>query len=170
MRLRQEREQSYRDACSWVMYGISHERPELGRKSFIGTTYKFIHEIVKEMQNGEYESNVRKIVYAVNSTPINELVRLMDHYQYLCDFCRDIVYQQDHTSMTYNTKMKAILPKVELENPNYREDVGDVLYLFVHRLTGPTLAAKVTAMIDGLPIDELKLILSDYSHLLVRIQ
>ena len=72
--------------------------------------------------------------------------------------------------MSYNAKMKAILPNVELENPNYREDVGDALYLFVHRLTGPTLAAKVTAMIDGLPIDELKLILSDYSHLLVRIQ
>ena len=66
-------------------------------------------------------------------------------------------------------KMKAVMPKVELENPKYRENVGDALYPFVQRSCGMRIAAKVTAMINGLPIDELKLILSDYSHLLVRI-
>ena len=119
---------------------------------------------------GDYESNVRKIVCAIESTPIHQLCDLMSHYSYLEDFCRNTVMQDYHSAEDYKLKSQAVLPKVEADNANYRQDVGDFLYPFVCNLVGRYIAPQVTAMIDGLPLDELKLILTDWSHLLVRVQ
>jgi hypothetical protein len=46
------------------------------------------------------------------------------------------------------------LPAVVDENPNYREQVGTVLYEFVGQLVGSEKAPKITGMLIDLPIAE----------------
>ena len=41
------------------------------------------------------------------------------------------------------------------ENPNYKEQVGNVIYKYVENIVG-TNAGKVTGMIIDLPIEDIK--------------
>ena len=62
-----------------------------------------------------------------------------------------------------------ILAAVVPENVNYKDQVGTVLYDFITHIVGPK-APKVTGMLIDLPIDDIKLIMQDWSLLQTRVQ
>ena len=66
--------------------------------------------------------------------------------------------------MTTNVIQPAIIP----ENPNYKEQVGTVLYEFVAQLVGPR-APKITGMLIDLPINDIQLILQNYDLFKTRV-
>ena len=55
------------------------------------------------------------------------------------------------------------------ENPNYKDQVGTVLYEHINTLVGQK-APKVTGMLIDLPIEDIKLIMQDWSLLQTRVQ
>jgi hypothetical protein len=63
-----------------------------------------------------------------------------------------------------------ILPAIVPENPNYRTQVGTIFYEFIDLLIGAERAPKVTGMLIDLPIDDIKLIMQDWSLLQTRVQ
>ena len=62
-----------------------------------------------------------------------------------------------------------IIPAVVPENPNYKDQVGTVLYEHINNLVGAK-APKVTGMLIDLPIEDIKLIMQDWSLLQTRVQ
>ena len=52
----------------------------------------------------------------------------------------------------YMQNCHLILPGIVEENPNYREQVGTVLYEYVTQLAGEEKAPKITGMLIDLPI------------------
>jgi hypothetical protein len=63
-----------------------------------------------------------------------------------------------------------ILPAIVAENPNYRTQVGTIFYEFIDALIGAEKAPKVTGMLIDLPIEDIKLIMQDFSLLQTRVQ
>ena len=63
---------------------------------------------------------------------------------------------------------KQILPAIVPENPNYKDQVGTIIYEFVTQLVG-TKAPKVTGMLIDLPISDIQLVLQDYSLFKLRV-
>merc|ERR1712113_76090 len=61
-----------------------------------------------------------------------------------------------------------ILPAIVSENPNYKNQVGTVLYEFVHQLVGQN-APKVTGMLIDLPISDIQLIMQSYELFKTRV-
>lgn len=81
--------------------------------------------------------------------------------------------QQQMAQMTidqrYLISCHQILPAVVPENPNYKDQVGTVLYEYIQQLIG-NKAPKVTGMLIDLPIDDIKLIMQDWALLNTRVQ
>jgi len=63
-----------------------------------------------------------------------------------------------------------IIYAVVPENPNYKEQVGTVIFDFIKQIAGPEMAPKVTGMLIDLPIEDIKLIMQDWSLLQTRVQ
>ena len=61
-----------------------------------------------------------------------------------------------------------ILPAIVSENPNYKDQVGTVLYEFVNQLVG-LKAPKITGMLIELPIDQIKGYLMQYEVLCAKV-
>ena len=61
-----------------------------------------------------------------------------------------------------------ILPAIVAENPNYKDQVGTVLYEFVNQLVGPK-APKITGMLIDLPIADIQLIMQNYDLFKTRV-
>lgn len=65
---------------------------------------------------------------------------------------------QQQTALTLDQKFvmttNVILPAIIPENPNYKDQVGTVLYEFVAQLVGPK-APKITGMLIDLPINDI---------------
>jgi len=61
-----------------------------------------------------------------------------------------------------------ILPAIIPDNPNYKDQVGTVLYEFVAQLVGPQ-APKITGMLIDLPINDIQLILQNYDLFKTRV-
>jgi len=59
----------------------------------------------------------------------------------------------------------AVIP----ENPNYREQVGTVLFPFIEQIIGHK-APKVTGMLIDLPIEDIKQIMQDWNLFNTRVQ
>ena len=76
--------------------------------------------------------------------------------------------QQLTLDQMYIMTTNAILPAIVPENPNYKDQVGTVLYEFVNQLVGQK-APKITGMLIDLPIDDIKLIMQDWSLLQTRV-
>ena len=76
--------------------------------------------------------------------------------------------QQLTLDQKYIMTTNAILPAIVPENPNYKDQVGTVLYEFVNQLVGQK-APKITGMLIDLPIDDIKLIMQDWSLLQTRV-
>ena len=66
--------------------------------------------------------------------------------------------------MTTNVILPAIIP----DNPNYKDQVGTVLYEFVAQLVG-SQAPKITGMLIDLPINDIQLILQNYDLFKTRV-
>ena len=62
-----------------------------------------------------------------------------------------------------------IFPAVVPENPNYKDQVGTVLYEHINVLVGAK-APKVTGMLIDLPIEDIKLIMQGWSVRRTRVQ
>jgi len=69
----------------------------------------------------------------------------------------------------YLLACQQIFPAVVPENPNYKDQVGTVLYEHINTLVGAK-APKVTGMLIDLPIEDIKLIMQDWSLLQTRVQ
>ena len=63
-----------------------------------------------------------------------------------------------------------MLPALVPENPNYRTQVGTIFYEYIDQLIGSEKAPKVTGMLIDLPIEDIKLIMQDFSLLQTRVQ
>jgi len=66
---------------------------------------------------------------------------------------------------SYLQKCYQILPAVTVENPNYRSQVGTVIYEFIEHMIGSERAPKATGMLIDLPIEDIKLIMQDFALL-----
>ena len=66
--------------------------------------------------------------------------------------------------MTTNVILPAIIP----DNPNYKDQVGTVLYEFVNQLVG-LKAPKITGMLIDLPINDIQLIMQNYELFKTRV-
>jgi len=65
--------------------------------------------------------------------------------------------------MQYLNEAKSILPGVDPENLNYKQQVGECIYSHVEKLTGEEKAPKITGMLIDLPIEEIKDYLVDFN-------
>ena len=61
-----------------------------------------------------------------------------------------------------------ILPAIVAENPNYKQQVGTVIYEFVNKLVGEK-APKITGMLIDLPISDIQLIMQNYDLFKTRV-
>jgi hypothetical protein len=76
--------------------------------------------------------------------------------------------QQLTIDQKYIMTTNAILPAIVPENPNYKDQVGTVLYEFVNQLVGPK-APKITGMLIDLPINDIQLIMQNYDLFKTRV-
>ena len=67
--------------------------------------------------------------------------------------------------ITCDSIINAVVP----ENPNYKDQVGTILYEYIQQIVGPK-APKVTGMIIDLPIIDIKLIMQDWELFNTRVQ
>ena len=58
-----------------------------------------------------------------------------------------------------------LLPAVVKTNPNYKNQVGEVIFEYVEKLAGESKAPKITGMLIDLPIEEIQGYLQDFSKL-----
>merc|ERR1712060_692758 len=76
--------------------------------------------------------------------------------------------QQQQQSMTmeqrYLVACHQIIHAIAPENPNYKDQVGTVLYEYITALVGPK-APKVTGMIIDLPIEDIRRVMQDWTLL-----
>lgn len=81
--------------------------------------------------------------------------------------------QQQQQSMTmeqrYLVACHQIIHAIAPENPNYKDQVGTVLYEYITALVGPK-APKVTGMIIDLPIEDIRRVMQDWTLLSTRVQ
>lgn len=54
---------------------------------------------------------------------------------------------------------------VDKTNPNYKIQVGEVIYDYVEKISGDELAPKITGMLIDLPIEDIRAYLNNYSIL-----
>merc|ERR1712173_539736 len=76
--------------------------------------------------------------------------------------------QQLTLDQKYIMTANQILPAVVPENPNYKDQVGTVLYEFVSQLVGQK-APKITGMLIDLPINDIQLIMQNYDLFKTRV-
>ena len=76
---------------------------------------------------------------------------------------------QMNVEQRYLMACQQIFPAVVPENPNYKDQVGTVLYEHITGLVGAK-APKVTGMLIDLPLEDIKLIMQDWSLLQTRVQ
>ena len=62
-----------------------------------------------------------------------------------------------------------ILPAIIPDNPNYKDQVGTVLYEFVAQLVGPQ-APKITGMLIDLPINDIQLMFYFHDNIFVYLK
>ena len=77
--------------------------------------------------------------------------------------------QQMNIDQRYIMTCHSIINAVVPENPNYKNQVGTILYEYIQQIVGHK-APKVTGMLIDLPIEDIKLIMQDWSLLNTRVQ
>ena len=78
--------------------------------------------------------------------------------------------QQLSIDQRYLMSCQQIINAVVVENPNYKEQVGTVLFEYIQHIVGPAMAPKVTGMLIDLSIDDIRIIMQDWQLLNTRIQ
>merc|ERR1719230_1353243 len=77
--------------------------------------------------------------------------------------------QQMTMEQRYLMACHQIIPAVTPENPNYKDQVGTVIYEYINALVGPK-APKVTGMIIDLPVEDIRRVMQDWTLLSTRVQ
>merc|ERR1719389_190777 len=77
--------------------------------------------------------------------------------------------QQMTMEQRYLLACHQIINAVTPENPNYKDQVGTVLYEYITALVGPK-APKVTGMIIDLPVEDIRRVMQDWTLLSTRVQ
>ena len=65
----------------------------------------------------------------------------------------------------YLSRSIQIVHAVVPNNPNYRGQVGEVIFEFVEKIAGEEKAPKITGMLIDLPIEEIRQYLQNYDKL-----
>ena len=81
---------------------------------------------------------------------------------------QQVQQQQLTIDQRYIMTANQILPAIVPENPNYKDQVGTVLYEFVNQLVGQK-APKITGMLIDLPINDIQLIMQNYDLFKTRV-
>lgn len=76
---------------------------------------------------------------------------------------------QQTPEQAYIMACSQIINAVVPENPNYKDQVGTVLYEYIQQIVGAK-APKVTGMLIDLPIEDIKHVMQDWSLLNTRVQ
>ena len=109
-----------------------------------------------------------------NNMQMNPAAAQMNQQQQMMQQQQIVQQQQQMQQMTieqrYLMTCNAIIHAMVPENPNYKEQVGTTLYEYIAQLVGTTKAPKVTGMLIDLPIEDIKLIMQDFSLLQTRVQ
>jgi len=71
--------------------------------------------------------------------------------------------QMQQNLMNYRSLVERIFPGLVPDNPNYKNQVGEVIYEFVEKLSGEEKAPKITGMLIDLPIEEIREYLQNYA-------
>ena len=67
--------------------------------------------------------------------------------------------------MQYLAQSSRLIPLVDKANPNYKAQVGEVIYEFVEKISDENLAPKITGMLIDLPIEDIKSYLANFNIL-----
>ena len=65
----------------------------------------------------------------------------------------------------YELKALKILPKVQERNPNLKNQIDQIIFDYVEKIIGQEKAPKITDMLIELPISQIQMYMSSYSHL-----
>ncbi len=65
----------------------------------------------------------------------------------------------------YNNTGFSYIPKLNAENPNYKQMVGDFIYPYVEEFVGEYIAPLITGMLIDSPIYEIKIYLYNFKRL-----
>lgn len=58
-----------------------------------------------------------------------------------------------------------MIPGVDKNNPNYKAQVGEIIYEYVEKISDETHAPKITGMLIDLPLEDIKAYLSNFNIL-----
>ena len=58
-----------------------------------------------------------------------------------------------------------MIPAVDKANPNYKAQVGEVIYEYVEKISDEQLAPKITGMLIDLPIEDIEAYLGNFAIL-----
>ena len=65
----------------------------------------------------------------------------------------------------YLTKSYPLISAVVPQNPNYKGQVGEIIFEYVEKMAGEDKAPKITGMLIDLPIEEIKQYLQYFEKL-----
>ena len=67
--------------------------------------------------------------------------------------------------LQYVQQAQRLVPAVDQANPNYKQQVGEVIYEFVEKISTEDLAPKITGMLIDLPLEDIRAYLTNFSIL-----
>lgn len=67
--------------------------------------------------------------------------------------------------LQYMQQAMRMVPAVTNANPNYKSQVGEVIYEFVEKIAGEEFAPKITGMLIDLPLEDIKAYLQNFNVL-----
>jgi len=73
--------------------------------------------------------------------------------------------QQIPIQLQYLQQSQRLIPGVDKANPNYKAQVGEVIYEYVEKISDENLAPKITGMLIDLPIEDIKAYLGNFNIL-----
>ena len=80
------------------------------------------------------------------------------------------VSQQMTIEQRYLVSCSQLIFAVVPENPQYKEQVGTLLFDYIKHISGNEMAPKITGMLIDLPIEDIKMIMQDWGLLQTRVQ
>ena len=63
-----------------------------------------------------------------------------------------------------------ILPAMVVENPNHKDQAGNVFFEYIKQFLGPEKAPKITGMLIDLQLDDIKHMMTNWTHFCNRVK
>lgn len=76
----------------------------------------------------------------------------------------------DPINAAYNLEGHSLIHLVIPDNDNMKDTVGNFIYEYIQMIVGDELVGKITGMILDLPLEEIKIVLYNYSYLLHKVR